>query len=277
MFIWNKALWFLWFCPQIFRKRSPFCFWFCKYKSPLSSKGNWYFQHPKTFAWSVLAPRDGHNQCQQSLKKRCSWQSLDGTHVMAGISSNLQFCQEHQRLLTQCAPCGGKKMCIWAAISRACLVEVFQKAIAFCILAVWFFLFFWRASFSPGSHGRQKYHCKDCRGNGFCAHGRRKFNCSRCKAKLAAVKSVKGCCRVLPGCSWFHCAWQGKIYPFVANPCKTMQWLPYSSHFGRGSLLSHLECWSQTCKMKTHFNFYILCQILPVYHLRFIQKVYWWK
>lgn len=116
------------FCDFAFRfsKKVTIGFWFCKYKSPVSSKGNWYFQHPKTFAWSVLAPRDGHNQCQQSLKKRCSWQSLDGSHVMAGISSNLQFCQEHQRLLTQCAPCGGKKMCILATISRACLVQAFD-------------------------------------------------------------------------------------------------------------------------------------------------------
>ena len=74
-------------------------------------KGNWYFQHPKTGIRSVLAPRDGHNRCQQKLKKRCYWQSLDGCHAMAGISSNMEFCKQHQRLLTQCAPCGGKKMC----------------------------------------------------------------------------------------------------------------------------------------------------------------------
>eukprot|EP00435_Cladocopium_sp_Y103_P072773 s143_g41.t1 len=109
---------------------------------------NWYFQHPKTGIRSVVTPRDGHNVCQQKLKKRCYWQSLDGCHAMAGISSNMEFCKQHQRLLTQCAPCGGKKMCI---------------------------------------HGRQKYHCKKCRGNGFCTHGRRKFKCPTCQG-LAVEK-----------------------------------------------------------------------------------------
>ena len=108
---------------------------------------SWRFQHPKSAVLSVLAPRDGHSFCQLALKKRCSWRSLEESlGVMPDISSNMEFCKSHQRLLTQCAPCGGKKMCI---------------------------------------HSRQKYHCKDCgrTGNAFCKHGRRRrrgFQCPDC-------------------------------------------------------------------------------------------------
>lgn len=114
------------------------------------ARGNWYFQHPKTLLRSVLTPRDGHNECQRRLKRRCHWQSVDGSRVMAGISSNMEFCG-HQRLLTQCAPCGGKKMCV---------------------------------------HGRQKYHCKRCRGNGFCIHGRRKSKCPECGATRCEKRAL---------------------------------------------------------------------------------------
>ena len=92
------------------------CFLFAQ----VSKKGTWYFQHPKTGIRSVLAPRDGHNLCQRNLKKRCYWYSLDGSNAMAGISSNMEFCDEHQRLLTQCAPCGGKKMCILVWVESSC-------------------------------------------------------------------------------------------------------------------------------------------------------------
>ena len=41
---------------------------------------------------------------------------------------------------------------------------------------------------------------------------------SRCKAKLTeAVKSVKGCCRVLPGCSWFLSSLTGRDFSLLCN------------------------------------------------------------
>lgn len=123
---------------------------------PFTITSSWWFQHPKTLIKSLLTPRDGHNLCQRVLKKRCYWRSLDGSPVMAAISSNMEFCTSHQRLLTQCAPCGGKKMCI---------------------------------------HARQKYHCHKCRGNGFCVHGRRKSTCRDCWSEGEQENKNDNCTR----------------------------------------------------------------------------------
>ena len=85
---------------------------------PFSVESSWYFQHPKTLKKSVISPQRGHNTCQQKVKN-CYWKNLDGISVIPAHSAELQYCQ-HNRLLKQCAACGGYKMCIHAKRRHQC-------------------------------------------------------------------------------------------------------------------------------------------------------------
>ena len=78
---------------------------------PFTLTSSWYLQHPKTLKCSVIAPRDGHETCQQDLKKRCSWKNLDGSPVVRAFGSDLEYCP-HQRLLVFCKSCGGGRVCV---------------------------------------------------------------------------------------------------------------------------------------------------------------------
>eukprot|EP00434_Breviolum_minutum_P037797 symbB.v1.2.033515.t1/scaffold4164.1/size43661/3 len=102
---------------------------------------SWRFQHPKRGTTALLVPSNGHSICQRNLKKRCYWTAMGRMRTKADVHANLNFCC-HDRLLMQCAPCGGKMMC---------------------------------------EHGRQRYQCKDCRGGRICEHDRRKDLCKICK------------------------------------------------------------------------------------------------
>ena len=86
---------------------------------PWTMTSSWYFQHPKTLKRSVIAPRDGHDPCQQKLKKRCYWKSLDGLRVLRAFPSDLQYCP-HKRLLVFCATCGGGRICVHARRRNRC-------------------------------------------------------------------------------------------------------------------------------------------------------------
>eukprot|EP00435_Cladocopium_sp_Y103_P073445 s143_g43.t1 len=102
---------------------------------------SWRFQHPKTRAIAVLVPSNGHNACQRRLKKRCFWRALGQMRSKSDVHANLNFCC-HDRLLMQCAPCGGQMMC---------------------------------------QHGRQRYQCKDCGGGRICEHEKRRDACKICR------------------------------------------------------------------------------------------------
>ena len=85
---------------------------------PFTIRSCWYVQHPKSLKRSVIAPRRGHLTCRQKVKN-CYWKSLDGGQVNRAIAHDLTYCP-HQRLLTQCAPCGGVRMCIHAKRRSNC-------------------------------------------------------------------------------------------------------------------------------------------------------------
>ena len=85
---------------------------------PFTVESSWYFQHPKTLKKSVISPQRGHNTCQQKVKN-CYWKNLDGISVIKAYSTDLQYCQ-HERLLGNCASCGGYKMCIHAKRRSDC-------------------------------------------------------------------------------------------------------------------------------------------------------------
>ena len=86
---------------------------------PFTMTSSWYFQHPKTLKRSVIAPQRGHDTCQQKVKKRCFWRSLDGGPVVGSFVSNLEYCP-HKRLLDHCASCGGGRVCIHAKRRHQC-------------------------------------------------------------------------------------------------------------------------------------------------------------
>ncbi|CAL1163938.1 unnamed protein product [Cladocopium goreaui] len=119
---------------------------------------SWRFQHPKTRAIAILVPSNGHNACQHRLKKRCFWRALGQIRSKSDVHANLNFCC-HDRLLMQCAPCGGQMMC---------------------------------------HHGRQRYQCKDCGGGRICEHEKRRDACKICRhlpkqrKRGAAEQQTKG-------------------------------------------------------------------------------------
>ena len=86
---------------------------------PFTMTSSWYLQHPKTLKRSVIAPRDGHDPCQQKLKKRCYWKNPDGYPVIKAFSSDLRYCP-HNNLLRNCVSCGGDKICIHSKQRHQC-------------------------------------------------------------------------------------------------------------------------------------------------------------
>ena len=85
---------------------------------PFTMTSSWYLQHPKTLKRSVIAPRDGHNICRQK-GKNCYWKNLDGGPVVMSFLTNFKYCP-HKRLLSNCASCGGVRMCIHARQRSDC-------------------------------------------------------------------------------------------------------------------------------------------------------------
>ena len=86
---------------------------------PFTVTSSWYTQNPKTSRRSLLVPEKGHKTCRQKLKKRCYWKSLDNGPVVRCNVSYLQYCS-HNRLLGNCASCGGYKMCTHAKRKQDC-------------------------------------------------------------------------------------------------------------------------------------------------------------